>query len=488
MIGVDGADRGVIEALWREGDLPHLRDLAQRGVFGTLRTDYGLSAVIWTTVATGMTPERHGISDFVMPTAAGDVPVSSAVRRVPALWNMLSASNRRVASLGWWATWPAEEVRGVMVSDRLLSDLENRVYPPQYLPHVARFIAEDEESPSALVAPGPFARQDRILARCARYLAGGEFDLLLLYLRTVDTTSHTHWKYYQPEGFPPIPADQLAAHRDRVPKAYRLADDAIGQVLAAAPREANIVVLSDHGFISVPERFKVALDLAAVLAHLGYYTRTQTGVDFTRTRVYPYASPFYRPVKLARFALAGREEGGSVLPAERARVRASLEADLGRVRYDNGNPVFRVRDARPAEIRDGADFVVEVLTAAPSSGLLVDGVPLEGALRSVESLSGSHVADTHGIFLAAGPDIDPRASLEGLRIHDVAPTLLYGLDLPVAEDFEGRAWTELYTPEFRAAHPVRSIASWGAAREGAAPTSEADAELLEQLRALGYLD
>ncbi len=74
-----------------------------------LRTDYGRSPVIWTTIATGMKARQHGIEDFVEATPTGDVPVASSLRKVPALWNMLSRAGRRVAVVGWWASWPAEE-------------------------------------------------------------------------------------------------------------------------------------------------------------------------------------------------------------------------------------------------------------------------------------------------------------------------------------------------------------------------------------------
>ena len=63
----------------------------------------------------------------------------------------------------------------------------------------------------------------------------------------------------------------------------------------------------------------------------------------------------------------------------------------------------------------------------------------------------------------------------------MAPTFLYGLDAPVARDFAGRPWRELYTSEFRARHPVRAIESWGTREHGAAPRSAADEKLLEEL-------
>src|SRR3954454_1974367 len=76
VIGIDGGEWKVIHRLWDEGKLPNLKRIAERGVATTLHTAYNSSPVIWTTIATGVTPEVHGITDFVVPTPRGDVPVS----------------------------------------------------------------------------------------------------------------------------------------------------------------------------------------------------------------------------------------------------------------------------------------------------------------------------------------------------------------------------------------------------------------------------
>ena len=71
----------------------------------------------------------------------------------------------------------------------------------------------------------------------------------------------------------------------------------------------------------------------------------------------------------------------------------------------------------------------------------------------------------------------------------MAPTILYGLGLPVAQDFAGRPRTGLFTAEFRRAHPAADDPDLGDAaggRRGAAG-SKADEDLLNELRSLGYI-
>jgi len=58
VIGIDGGEWRVIRQLWKSGELPNLRSIADRGTTATLATAYNASPVIWTTIATGVTP--HG--------------------------------------------------------------------------------------------------------------------------------------------------------------------------------------------------------------------------------------------------------------------------------------------------------------------------------------------------------------------------------------------------------------------------------------------
>ncbi len=225
VVGIDGGEWKVIEKLWAQGELPNLHALANRGVRARLKTAYNSSPVIWTTIATGVVPKRHGITDFVVPTAQGDLPVSSGLRKVPAIWNMTTTGRRTTAVLGWWASWPAEPIRGVLVSDRILLDLPNRVSPPEALARFQKAQSLAEKEPSLFGLEEESERRDRSMSYFARdLLAQGDLELMLLYFRSPDVVSHKAWKYFEPEAFAPIDPAELAANRERVPNAYRAVD------------------------------------------------------------------------------------------------------------------------------------------------------------------------------------------------------------------------------------------------------------------------
>ena len=481
VIGVDGGEKRVIEKLWALGQLPHLKSIADRGVFVHLKTDYGISPVIWTTIATGVRPDRHGITDFVVATDVGDVPVSSAARRAPALWNMLTRSHRSIAVFGWWATWPAEPVAGEMVTDRVASSLPRRAWPPALQPDVVQAVARATSGGIEFGGNPASEVQDRVTTEFARRAAGADFDLVLAYYRSVDLASHDHWRDFEPTAFGDPPSRRPGD--DPVSSAYRAFDAAVGEILAAAPPGSNVMVLSDHGFHATDgEQIQLLFDLDRVLEAAGLLVRDGPAIDPVRTRAFSYRSPDYRLTRLVRFSPAGVEPDPKRLREDRDLLRKRLRA----VHFEKG-PALRVRDPTPSEIRSGAHAMVEILPEAAGDRVFLGDTVIPGVIRHLGYITGSHGRHTDGIFLAAGPAIRPGAVLRRITVHDVTPTILYALGLPVADDFAGAVRKNLFTEAFRSAHPERRIASWGHRRPGAAIRSPTDRKLLEELAGLGYL-
>ena len=101
-------------------------------------------------------------------------------------------------------------------------------------------------------------------------------------------------------------------------------------------------------------------------------------------------------------------------------------------------------------------------------------------------LTGVHVSAQalDGVIFARGREVAPGRIRSGVGIYDVTPTLLAWLGLPVAQDMEGAVAPFLETVE------LPRIASYDGEpveHVGTGP-SGADSALIEQLRALGYLE
>lgn len=285
VLGFDGLDPETVDLLISEGKLPHFARMRQEGAYGRLKSfEPMLSPILWTTIATGRTPDAHGIGHFVAldPTTGESLPVTSDLRKVRALWEILSERERTTAVVGWWATWPPESIRGWMVSDHLAyhflfgdglagGDSSVKTSPPELEARIAPLVVRPQAIGTAELAPfatvaaaeleRPLDLQDD-LAHLRWLLATAEThrriglelwtkerpDTALVYFEGTDSVAHLFGHLFRAEGL----AGELAAQQTRyggaVEAMYRRADEILGDFLDAADDETTVLVLSDHGF------------------------------------------------------------------------------------------------------------------------------------------------------------------------------------------------------------------------------------------------
>jgi hypothetical protein len=310
LIGIDGADWRTLDALRARGAVPALDRLIRSGVAAPLHSFQPTwSPILWTTIATGVEPERHGVLDFsetplpglscgvqrlrkeprLVPAALGvraladvlfrlrvlhEIPVTSCQRRAKALWNAIGEAGLRVATINWFASWPAEPLAGYVVSDNnpvraaflagrhrevletlgstwgathppeLLAELSDLAIPPELddptdLLEQSIFDDLDESERAELEAePGRLRtfrhiqRSDAFAARSAlRLLERQELDFLAVYLSGIDNVSH-----------------RLGGRTGVVERYYAWTDALIAPILARADEHTTIVLVSDHGW------------------------------------------------------------------------------------------------------------------------------------------------------------------------------------------------------------------------------------------------
>ena len=91
LVGWDAADWKIITPLMDQGRMPNVQRLVERGVMGQIATlKPVLSPMLWTSIATGKRPFKHGIHGFSEPTpdGLGIRPVTNLSRTVRAVWNI----------------------------------------------------------------------------------------------------------------------------------------------------------------------------------------------------------------------------------------------------------------------------------------------------------------------------------------------------------------------------------------------------------------
>jgi predicted AlkP superfamily phosphohydrolase/phosphomutase len=281
VVGWDAADWKIIDPLLDAGEMPHLASIITEGVRGNHATLYPpLSPMLWTSIATGKRPGKHGIHGFAEPAEDGLSvrPISNLGRKTKAFWNILNQEGKRSIVVGWWPSHPAEPINGAMVSDhfpfrpeqnprmplppgcvwppsKAAALAEMRVHPIEisgeilslFAPHWTRVDQDKDKSVHDLA--GLIAESMSIHAAATDLLERVEWDLAAIYYSSIDHFSHRFMRFHagkakargetDPEWF-----------RGVVVNAYRYHDVMLGRLMALAGPDCGVMVISDHGFHS----------------------------------------------------------------------------------------------------------------------------------------------------------------------------------------------------------------------------------------------
>jgi tetratricopeptide (TPR) repeat protein len=286
LIGWDAADWEIITPLLEEGLMPSLDGLINRGVMGNLATLQPiLSPMLWNSVATGKFADKHGIHGFIEPDPknGGARPYTSTSRQCKALWNILTQSNLSSNVVGWWASHPAEPIKGTVVTNAFSGvkfDPEHgwrvpqgTIHPPEKSALLARFRVFPSELTEAHILPfipnAPKIEQqsDRRLSTFARVLSDAASihavatalmetepaDFTAVYYDAVDHFSHAFMPY-NPPRLEWVEEEDFELYKYVVRGAYRFHDMMLERLLQLAGPETTIILCSDHGFESGAKR------------------------------------------------------------------------------------------------------------------------------------------------------------------------------------------------------------------------------------------
>lgn len=554
IVGWDGGSWNVIRPLMQRGRLPNLTRLCRDGCWGPLRAPWPpVTFPSWTTFMTGVNPGRHGIFDFtrreegryrVRFVNAGD-------RQSPSLWSILSQAGKRVCVLGLPATYPPEEINGILVSgfDTPVTTRadDSFVFPPS----AAALIRQLGGFPFADFQEFEVNHRWYVRARASllraiarktelakQLLCRERWDCFVIVFGETDTASHHFWHFADPYS-PLYDAVGAGEFGETLAQVYEALDEALGALVAAAPAEANVLLVSDHGFGGSSGRYvhlnrwlaeqgwlrflveassgldfswvkRLALRciparLQAPLFRLRDYALANTvesqsrfaGIDFSTTVAFADESPTFPGIWLN---VRGRDEHGVVAAKDYESVRQQICEALESWRLaPEGTPVvarvWRREELYHGPFVDRAPDVVLELGADPKgysigvAGSRGHPGPLMSEVdRSVwrggklAGLSGSHRQD--GVYVLAGPGVRGRGEA-GADMTQMTPSVLGLCKIPFDPQF--------FDGEMLDTVVSSSVGDWVSnkripVRPPAPYTAEQERMLEERLRALGYLE
>jgi predicted AlkP superfamily phosphohydrolase/phosphomutase len=523
------------------GFLPNLKDLLARGAKGVLRsTDPPTTPPAWTSVLTGVNPGKHGIFDFrdSFHRDPRRPLVSSRSMKAPRIWQILNAAGLRTAIMNVPITFPPEPLDGFMISGMMTpNDEAEYTYPPELKARLDGMVGHyvvDVDIPRYDVeiwkdAQAFFDDVERAFTRRSeaflRLMKEERWDFFMVVFVILDRIQHLFWKFLVSE-FEQYHTPLGARVRDRVIALYSLVDRTIGAVMEQLDGSTTLLLCSDHGFGGTRAWFNVnrwlereklltlvpsvrwkkrifytlmswndssfvkAVVPASVQSMVRgriragrstYKTDVLATVDWSRTKAF-FASIPSQGIYVNRQLVPERE---------RDSLRRDIRDRLLGLKDPETGKTFVDRVMFPEEIYDGPEsiYAPDVLFVAQDYGYL--GRQLFGTSRVVETSlhtpNGFHRVG--GIFGAYGPDIQPGTAVRGAAVHDVTATVLHAMEQPVPSYMDGRALIEIFSPDYRDAHPVHTAGNdqYETAQRGHHYSAEEQQELEERLRRLGYL-
>jgi predicted AlkP superfamily phosphohydrolase/phosphomutase len=373
-------------------------------------------------------------------------------------------------------------------------------------------------------------------------------DIMMLTYMSVDTVQHHFWHHMDPAHFlhDPKGVDKFG---NAVLHVYQRLDQAIGQFISQLPEETVVLVVSDHGGGPVSERTIYFNRYLAQLGLLKYRTEKGSPAISGLKRLMRNA---YRLVRgslnsdqkkmLATLFPKLREQVDGAYTAYNNIDWTATKAYCSEVAASPPSIWINRKGSKPSGIVEDDEYeslvalITEKLKALkdPRTGesvipriyrrdevfqgpyldeapdLILDWWSGKGfsndtsfpednhkpalVIREPEPMKGHEWAGTHrlhGILLAKGGPLKKGAKIDGARLMDMAPTLLYLAGQPIPSDMDGRVLLDLFEPEFVAKHPVVYDQVQGDDQtpgNGSTYSAEDAALIEERLKALGYIE
>ncbi len=506
VLGLDGATWDILRPLMAAGRLPNLATLRERGAHGTLNSVFPpLSPVAWTGVMTGVNSGKHGVFEFVEYShdpMNGRVNSSRAIQ-ADLVWEIAARAGKQSVAGGVPMSYPPRKVPGCSFLGDFLAppNAPDFASDPALLRDLEAFLGEPYRPWDTVVHDGGHEADaltsltsflDHHLRAVEFLLTERPWDLFIYDLMATDRIQHELWHVWDPTHRV-ARGRTLDVIREGFIAFWERLDQGIGRIASLLPEDANLILMSDHGFgpIEWYVNFNVWLleqgDLAlqdslyvrqkhwcyrhgitpqwfyGLMARFGgagsrvsrFRGKQQTWldrladkaflsrqhIDWSRTTAYAQGNfgQIFLNVK-------GRQPHGCVPPEEVRSRLDDLKARLGRLMHpETGEPlVARVYERDELYHGPHAGLAPDLTVVLSDWRYRTIGLYDFTTNRTIAPAfgpTGDHRME--GILLATGPAIRPGPLGDDATLLDLTPTVLRLLGVTPPAGLDGRVLSEI---------------------------------------------
>lgn len=451
VIGLDCATPQLVFDRFHE-ELPNISRLMRQGSYGELESTHPpITVPAWSAMMSSRDPGELGFYGFRNRrdyTYQGYRLANGLAVDVPRVWDHLGQQGLRSVLLGVPQTYPPKKMVGESVGCFLTpSTSEPYTYPPSlreeidnvcggYILDVDDFRTDDKQR----IADHIFEMTRRRF-KVAKHLVGKrQWEYFMMVEMGVDRIHHGFWKYFDPTH-PKFEPGNRYEHLIR--EYYKFVDAEVGELMSLFDRDTAVLIVSDHGAKSMVG----GICVNEWLIQNGYLRLkhmptsptpfSKIEIDWDHTLAWADGGYYARMFLNVR----GREPRGQVAPADYEKLRERLMTEIAAIEDPSGKNIGSVA-LRPQELYKVQRGVPpDLIVYFGNLDWRSVGSVGYGSIYTFENDTGPDDANhaQHGIFAMQVPGReDGGRRLSGLRLYDIAPTVLnlFGLEIPA--EMQGR--------------------------------------------------
>lgn len=522
MIGLDGATFSLLRPLSQKGVLPFLTNLIRNGTAAHLMsTRNPLTPPAWTSMTTGVSPEAHGIYDFLRPTNLDDGGVYLKINdrrdnHAESVFSMANRAGKRATVMNLFGYAPAPKLDGYVISGFVpWKHLRHGIHPRSLFDQLRASkdfdyrdlgmdIGEEKKVVQGIDASEheewielQNVRDAAWTDTTVRLMKEDQTELTALVLDGPDKVQHLFWRYLDDNCYSGEPGEETDQVTEWATNFYRKMDDNIRKLVEAAGPDTNIIITSDHGFGPTTEIFF----LNQWLADHGYLKWNKedygaSGNELTADKIRDHQdmvdwknTAAYSPTPSSNAVFLKPDMGNGVGTTPDTYLETAMKIRQELLDWKDpatGTPVVVGVDLNKAR---GRSFIEPCpdLTVRLRDGGFVSIIGSDQIVKPRALDDGTHRPE--GIFIGYGPDFRKGEQIDALNLLDIAPLMLTLLGLPVPKNLEGRVPIEALNSGVETkVGGVTAAPGAVAAEEREEPSDEERQALLRQMKKLGYMD
>ncbi|MBW2973156.1 alkaline phosphatase family protein [Candidatus Woesearchaeota archaeon] len=318
IIGLDGVPFRVMDTLSAKEVMPNFKKLKEQGSFKKFESAIpDISSVAWSSIITGTNPGEHGIfgfTDLVPGTYNLTFPNFTSLKAKP-FWHQ--KPDKKYVIINVPSTFPAQPLNGFLVSGFVSLDLQDSVYPQEFIPDLEEIGYKiDVDSAKGHTSKEEFIKDlfDTLNARIETYrMLWDEFDwdVFMFIITGTDRVGHFLMDAFEDENHP--------HHKDFL-EYFKKADEAIGEITSRMNEDDSLIMLSDHGMETID--FNVYVN--AYLKEKGFLELNEGSERITYNDIAKGTKAFAMDPGRIYVNLEGKYPNGSIKPEEKDKVIAEL--------------------------------------------------------------------------------------------------------------------------------------------------------------------